>query len=328
MRMGDVVARMEERARPRREVYDAPLENRRPFLAAGRRRLRHALIAIGVVLLIAGGSIFAQADRATVVGRDEVVRRFEAQRTAPTTATDLGTTTTSDATEPRTVRAPVAPSEDVRRAPAPSGPYALPAEGVFEYDATGGERLSVFGAEHRYPERVYATITRIEGCGWEARIDVIKEHTDIVGLCSAPDRLDQTSQTRDLTFFGVRQIVTMRCDPALVVHDASEEPGAKQAFRCTDEENTATADIRRTFVGVEEMRIGGVKTRAVHVHLDSVLSGRATGRSTDDVWTSPDTGMLYRWKRSVDSETSAAFGVDARYIEDAEFVLRSLAPVS
>jgi hypothetical protein len=332
MRMKDVVDRIDDHQRRRdRERYDAPLENRRPFLPPQRRsRLQFILVGL-VLLLIAGGSAVWQGNKTTAVGVDEVVERFRTERSeravaGPGTAAIEGGAATGPV-------APVAPALDgterssVGQAQEVDGPFALPPEGVYPYHVTGGEKLSVFGAEHRYPERVYSTTRHVGACGWEARIDVIEEHVDIVGLCSAQDVLHQTSQTRIVSFFGVRQHVTMTCEPVLVVHDTSDDPGTKTSeVRCTDGQG-GYAHITRRFVGTEKMTVGGRTVKALHAHLDSELSGRVDGSSTDDIWLSPDTGMLYRWKRYVDTETGAAFGMDARYTEEADFLLESLDPL-
>lgn len=329
MELGDLVQRLDERAAGRREEYRAPLHNRRPFLVAGRRRgrrRRRVLLAVGVLVLLATGSTIARGGRSTQVPLDRVVERFRAEQVAPAAASVPAARTNDLSSAPGRREVPPAAAEANTGRPDADRPYVLPESGVYTYRATGGERLSIFGAEHRYPERVHATVRHLGGCAWEGRIDVIEEHVDTMQLCSAPGRLTLPTQTRTVEFFGVRQSIKIDCDPAIDVHASEDRPGSTRTFSCTDGAD-GTVSVKRTFVGPRDVLVGDERLEALHIHLDSRFEeGRFDGRSIDDVWVSPVDGSPYRWKRSVDVQTGALFGPDARYTEEADFVLESVEP--
>jgi hypothetical protein len=74
------------------------------------------------------------------------------------------------------------------------------------------------------------------------------------------------------------------------------------------------------------VNVGGVPVDAVHIAIDGTFTGKATGRSHDELWLAEATGMTLRWDRMVDTMADAAFGAQVRYQEQASFVLVSLTP--
>jgi hypothetical protein len=310
-----------------RESFDAPLINRRPLVSRRRRPIRTAVVVLCVLIAFAGGSMLVKGGRSTVVPRERVVEQFRAMQTTEDVLDFPSPAKAERAESVRTRPQPQQREVGSVRAATPKGPYRPPTPGVYSYRAKGGDKLSVFGAEHRYPERVYATISHAGGCAWQVRLDVIEEHVDEVHLCSKSGALETPEQTRAVEFFGVRQAPTMWCDPPIRLHTVGDKPGAADKYHCTDRQG-GTAKIRRTFIGIETVTVGTSKVDAVHVRTDSVTTGRANGTSSDDLWLSVDTGLPYRWKRHVDVKTAVFSGMDTRYTEDADFVLEALKPIS
>lgn len=317
---------------PERPVYSAPLKNRRPFLPR-----RNRLFAMGATLTIligtAGGYVFTQRHQATEVTLDDAVAGFRAR----TSSTPAGPQPSAPAEEGRDVAAPLDPevAEDRRpeaatraEAAVPSvaeGPYQRPEQGVYVYRATGGERISIFGASHDYPERIHATITHLDGCLWEHRNEVVEEHVDIRTMCSNTHGLFQHDQTREVSFFGQRDAITSRCDPPQLQHGPGEETGARSTVTCSDGEGNE-ATLTRTYLGHEPSDVGGQMLDAVHIRIDATFTGKAEGSSEDHFWVSPSTGLPYRWDRTVDTVTDAGWGAQVAYQEEASFVLESPEP--
>lgn len=319
---------------PERPVYTAPLKNRRPFLP---RRSRNRLFAVGATLAIligtAGGYVFTQRHQATEVTLDDAVAGFRARASSAPARPQPS----APAEEDRGIAAPLVPevAEERRSEPVtgveaadPSvaeGPYRSPEEGVYVYRATGGERISIFGASHDYPERVYATITHLDGCLWEHRNEVIEEHVDIRTMCSSTDGLFQHDQTREVEFLGQRDSIKSRCDPPQLQHAPGEEIGARSTATCSDGEGN-DATLTRTYLGHEPSEVGGQMLDAVRIRIDATFTGKAEGSSEDHFWVSPSTGLPYRWDRTVDTVTDAGWGAQVTYQEEASFVLESLEP--
>lgn len=304
------------------ETLDKIREGRR------RRRKRRAMASVAIILaLLVAAAVFVVTQRhvATEVTLEEARSAFRAAKHVPST-------TSGDSQQPTAARsAPVhakrsAPS--VHAAPAPAAApdaFTLPQEGVFAYSAEGGDRINVFGASHEYPERVFATVRHMGGCGWEHRMDVIEEHVDIRKLCNAESRLEHISEARWVEFFGKTDGGEMRCDPPQLLHARGDAPGTTSRAVARNDKGDR-ADIVRTYLGRESVTVGGVDVEAIHFRLDAKVSGKVDGKTMDEFWVSPANGLTLRWDRIVDTMADSAFGARVRYQEEASFKLLSLDP--
>jgi hypothetical protein len=294
-------------------------------------RIQVGLPALAIVALLAGNTfVLTQSDKATPVTLEQAVDRF--RDTVPSTApsepgpaADPGTAPTappgqaavSGSAAARTAAAPVSQAAGAQ-------PFAPPVEGVYPYRARGYEEISMGESRHDYPERTFATVRRQGGCRWEVRHEVLKEHVEHSVLCSEPGQVLGLESGTEIVFFGQRQGSTFRCDPPEVVARAGDQPGAATTTTCRAEEDQAT--ITNTFVGREPLVIGGVTVDALHVISDGKVSGRATGTSKIESWVHPDTGLLLKSIRKVESKANA-FGSTVTYREDASFELERLEPL-
>lgn len=212
---------------------------------------------------------------------------------------------------PETTAAPVAPL-----------PYsALPAQGVYTYRTTGGERVSMLNTSRSYPPEIYATVRHTGGCAWEHRMDVLEEHVDITILCSEPGRVSQLSQERRIAFFGIADGAMLPCDPPALRHAADQAAGATASGSCGDGETTSA--LTATYLGAEPIDVGGVVVQAARVRVDGTFTGKQQGTSVDDYWIDPATGLTLRWDRSTETD-AVAFGAQVHYVEEASFALVSL----
>ena len=180
------------------------------------------------------------------------------------------------------------------------------------------------GARHDYPERTFATVRRQDGCRWEVRHEILKEHKERGVRCSEPGRLLDLEDSTEIVFFGQTNSSTFRCDPPQVVARVGDQPGAASTTTCRSDQDQAT--ITTTFVGRERLVIGGVAVEALRVVSDGVVSGRATGTSRHESWIHPDTGLLLKAVRKTSSRANA-FGSTVDYREDATFELERLEPL-
>lgn len=86
------------------------------------------------------------------------------------------------------------------------------------------------------------------------------------------------------------------------------------------------AMMTRTYLGRGTIDVGGRPVEVEHIRIEGRFTGKATGRSLDDLLLLPDNALTVRWKRMVDTKADAAFGAQVRYEEQADFVLESLEP--
>lgn len=317
-------------ARDPTRAFETTLREIREDRRRRSRRRRTAAISIPVALVLLGGTfLLTQRNVTTTVSLEEAQAEFRATRPAgggTLEGSEPARTSSEERVDPADAREPV-PATTVAERSTPGAFDLLPAEGVYAYRATGGERISMFGASHEYPERVYATVRHLGGCRWEHRNDVIEEHVDERVLCNQGDTLLQLRQSRDVEFFGQRDGANMHCDPPALLHDARDEPGATSTAVCSDGDGNH-ARMKRTYIGVDPVSIGGRIVDAVHFRMDATFEGMATGTSEDLLWVSPETGMTLRWDRTVDTMADASFGASVRYQEEASFVLESLTPAT
>ena len=201
---------------------------------------------------------------------------------------------------------------------------AKPAQGVYAYRTTGGDQVSVAGASHDYPDTTYATVRHLDGCHWFVRNDVVEEHVDERTICNGVDAVTQVSQARWVTFFGKRDGMELTCEPPMVLARPNGLPMPEETSVCSG--GGTQAKMRRTTVGRERVAVGGAAVDAVRIVIEGTFTGKATGKSRDELWIAEATGLTLRWDRMVDTMADAAFGAQVRYQEQASFVLLSLTP--
>jgi hypothetical protein len=206
-----------------------------------------------------------------------------------------------------------------------SSPFALPAEGVYSYRTSGGEKVNILNASHSYPSVTYATVRHQSGCVWLIENDVIQEHTDTRHLCSSPGRFAELDQSRTISFFGQTDGATFTCSPQLVLVRAGDRPGTVHDGVCGDGKGTV-AHIHAVNLGTEQVVVGGVAVTVVRSVLDSRMTGRVVGAAHDDLDAVADSGLTVSWTRTVDTTADTSFGAKAHYVEHAQFVLQSLVP--
>ncbi len=294
-----------------------------------RRRIRIVLAIVLVPILAGGTYVLTQRGRSTEVSLDEVTKRFRTPDTETEVSSPVQEEDQAIAGEPdrasSTAANENATDRDATTNVAPSGPYELPSEGVYTYRATGGEQVSILGANHKYPEHVYAAVRHLDGCSWEHRNEVIKEHVDMRVWCSQAGQLTQLQQSREVEFFGQRDGSSASCSPPMVIHKVGDGPGTTYEGECSGE--ATTAKIRRKIVDDKDFVVGGKTVEAIHLRIESTFRGMATGTSNEDVWLDAATGMTLRWDRAVDTNANSAFG-NVHYTEDASFTLESLVPTT
>jgi hypothetical protein len=300
-------------------------------------RIRLGLPALAVaivVVLVADIAVLTQRGKSTAVTFDDTVKSFRAGASAPTTSSTAApeagpSTAAAPATAANAARAGstatprvAAPTSPTTRAAA--APFTSPSEGVYSYKTRGFEEVSLGGGRHDYPDRSFATVRRRPGCDWQFEHKVLQEHIERRTQCSAPGQFSENEESVDVTFFGQTNSAAYRCDPALVLARTGDEPGTRRTGTCRADDGQAVLTV--TFVGREAVTIAGSTVQALRVTMDGVVSGRADGTSHSDTWVHPDTGLMLRSTREVQTRAKA-FGTTVDYREEARYELERLEPV-
>ena len=188
-----------------------------------------------------------------------------------------------------------------------------PTPGVYVYDTVGDERIDALGGPtHAYPAQTTMTVTYTD-CGYRVRWDVFQERFDELDLCITPEgeSVDTTRQYRE--FFGITNDRTYQCDAAALVRVEPAVFGETRTTPCTSP--ASDAEIRVTVVGLEKIQVGNESVDALHILLETTLSGDVRGTSSLNYWTDPQNGLIFRRESTVTSDADSPVGV-TRYDEN------------
>jgi len=275
-----------------------------PLTAPRRRHRRRGLVALGVlvVALVGLGIAFAvvldrQPDRASI---DEAVEDF------------AGGGDHGDGS---------------------SGALGPPPEGVYVYEGSGSESLSILPGSHDQGPRMPGTVTHREGGCWDFRIEYHEDHWQEWHYCpgGGRDLVEEggaTYQAWDLGVAAIGNTSTFRCPDSVVVR-ASAEPGDRWDQECrgrsdTVDGTTVSAGPTR-FVGEETVTVDGEEIPALHYHQVREMSDAQSGRQVEDFWFRATDGLLLRNTRSTAIDSDSPVG-PITYEEDGEWQLTSLTP--
>lgn len=211
--------------------------------------------------------------------------------------------------------------------------FLRPATGVYAYRATGTESLSVLGLEQEWGPTMPATVSRQGDDCWTLRIDFSDRHWTEDRYCPAGSVLEtpggSSYQGFDLGTTVVGETSVFTCEPVSEVIRVEAEPGDTWPASCEgrgEEGTTAvTSTGTNTFIGIEELTIGGERVAALHYREERELSGSQEGTGTNDKWYAITDGMLLRSTRTNTVTSPSPIG-DVVYEESGEFTLASLEP--
>lgn len=214
----------------------------------------------------------------------------------------------------------------------PSG-FLRPATGVYTYEASGTEELSVLGTTQRWGPTMPATVTRQDDGCWTLRIDYSTNHWTENRYCPAGDRLrgpgGRSYQGFDFGATVLGETSEFTCDPPTDVIRVEAEPGDSWPASCDGSSESGTTSVvssgRNTFVGIDHLTIGGRRIAALHYREDRTLRGSQDGTGTTDNWYAVTDGMLLRSRRTNTVTSSSPIG-DVVYEESGTYTLTSLEP--
>jgi hypothetical protein len=208
-----------------------------------------------------------------------------------------------------------------------------PAAGVYTYDASGTERLSLLSTTQAWGNPMPGTVTTdARGC-WTIRFDFSTNHSQATTYCPAGRVLQEvtgsTSQTFDFVAASVTDVTDFVCDPPgqLIRLDATVGQSWPQTCKghSPARGTQVTSAGTNTFLGREKVRIGGTTVNALHYRVDRGLTGDQTGTERTELWFHPDSGLTLRETRLVRVASPSPIG-DVTYTEEGTFTLTSLVP--
>ncbi|MBX3285641.1 MAG: hypothetical protein KF703_09885 [Actinobacteria bacterium] len=207
-----------------------------------------------------------------------------------------------------------------------------PAEGVYRYEGTGTERLSVPPLSQDQGPTMPGTVEHLDDGCWSFRLDYSTNHWQAWDFCLDADGVHErggsTWQRWMLGTTALTNLASFTCPTSLVV-PAEREDGQRWTARCdgTNEmvDGTAVSTGTYEFVGEETLAVGDDRVAVLHFRSEREMSGAQEGTDRADWWFAPDTGMLVRNRRRIEVRTDTPVGAST-YREEGEFRLVALEP--
>jgi hypothetical protein len=253
---------------------------------------------VALVALVAGGLWWAGRDTAREVTLDEAAAR---------------TSTTGDGTAPPTSEGPV--------------------PGIYRYEGSGTSSLSVPPLSQDQGPSIPGTVeVGGDGC-WTFRVDYSTNHWQSWRYCpTARGLIEEGGQTWQRWQIGPTAITNLTeatCDEGLVVLPDERVEGDERDESCTATNEAMDGEVTSegtfTYLGDEELDVGGTSVATAHFERRRELSGSQSGTERTEVWFAIDTGLPIRNERDLEVRTDTPAG-ESTYRESGTFQLVSLDP--
>lgn len=203
----------------------------------------------------------------------------------------------------------------------------LPPPGVYRYQTSGGEQLSLAGISRAFPASSEMVVTDSRRCTtmkwWP-----LAQHMEGIVLCR------QTNGARTISsalsyenIAGISSTSVIRCPPDTYLVPPDLEAGHAWSDTCrTSTSPPQPVVFTGRVLGLGTVAVGGHEVPALHVQLTLDFSGSETGTNPNTYWISLDDGLILRQRETVAVSQSAGPLGSVRYSEQMNITLRSLTP--
>jgi hypothetical protein len=199
--------------------------------------------------------------------------------------------------------------------------YPPPAQGVYELQGQGSERIS-FPPNAQSDGRIMpASVTYTSSGCWRWHLDFNVAHWEEYDFCATGGRLVQTgnrnSQSWDYGTLSVNNVANFTCPANSVVLRGSLSAGETLTWACSGT-NTAvpgrtSAKTVNRIVGVASLSIGRKPVEAVHERQVTTLSGGQQGTVAEDWWFASSSGLPLRVVRDITIHSASPIGTITYY---------------
>ena len=208
-----------------------------------------------------------------------------------------------------------------------------PAAGVYLYRGEGTEHLDKPPKTQTQGPDIPGTVTHIDGGCWRLRVDYSTDHWQSWDYCPTGGGLTENAgaffQRLDLVVAKVETTSTYTCDPPVDAIRATQRPGDHWMQECRGTSSGTSGEVVSTgpytYVGKEDLDIGGAPVEALHYHRLRNLSGGQTGTEDVNLWFDADTGLPLRNQRAITVRSSSLIG-GVTYEENGSFQVASTTP--
>ena len=191
--------------------------------------------------------------------------------------------------------------------------------------------MSIFGGQRRnVPATVYGTVTFGANNCWVLKLNIFAEHTEESTYCAPqPGALNSLASVTKQSFFNQAVTATSTCSAQDFAWPGMQ-PGQSKQMSCKVQNsgadtNSQTGTGPTTYVGPENVNVGGQAVSTFHMRNTQTISGGQSGTSTYEFWISQSNGMFVRLDRNINVTGKTLIG-DNKYTEIDSFVLKSMTP--
>jgi hypothetical protein len=200
----------------------------------------------------------------------------------------------------------------------------LATPGVYVYQTSGSEKLSLAGISRTFPSASDMIVTdgRCSSMDWIP----FKQHVEGLQLCRQADGALTMSQASSVeSIAGVNTTQVIRCPSTAYFIPPSPHAGQRWYSVC---HGPGQVDkISGEIIGTTTFSVNGQTVSALHTRINTVVSGADTGIDPTDYWVAPQTGLIYRQREVVSVSQSVGPLGAIHYNEEMAISMSSLQPV-
>jgi hypothetical protein len=197
----------------------------------------------------------------------------------------------------------------------------LPRPGVYNYRSTGGESLSIMGAERTFPSSSSMIVT--DGACARVTWAPFVQHTESTVVCpNGHGTYAIPSMVTHETIGGSTTTSTLTCPATLyLLPPTSTSAATRWSARCALDDPAETVTVTGLSFGAVPLVVDGQRVMTQHVRLTQHYVGTASGSNPTDYWVVPTSGLIVRETERVDVTQDGV-----RYHQSSDARLTSLRP--
>jgi hypothetical protein len=196
----------------------------------------------------------------------------------------------------------------------------LPRPGVYTYRTSGGEGLSVMGAQRSFPARSSMIVT--DGTCTHVTWAPFVQHTETTTVCpTTSGAYTIPSTVTHETIGGSTTTSTLDCPATLYLLPPNLRAGSHWSARCTLSDPHEAVTVDGVALGRIAVTVGGQRVEVEHVRLTQHFVGAASGTNPTDYWVIPTNGLIVREVEDVEVTQDGV-----HYRQNSDTRLTSLTP--
>jgi hypothetical protein len=203
-------------------------------------------------------------------------------------------------------------------------PAALSPPGVYRYETTGGESLSIGGISRSFPATTDLIVT--DGRCATMRWEPLEQHIENVIEC--PLSHGGFVVTSFLSYEDIAGTKTTdRIECPMNTYFVPPHPMAQERWHAECHSTGQRVAMTGRVMGSTQIDVGNRSVTAIHTRITLAFSGSETGTNPNDYWLDPADGLILRQHETVAISQKAGPLGSVRYHEQMTIAIASEVPV-